>query len=76
MIVKVKWIDAASLAGWNSADDAISCIGKGKIIKTVGFVLKAGKKGIVLAQGVSEEGDVHEAIFIPRGMILKIKRYK
>lgn len=76
MIVRVKWIDAVSLAGWWAQADACKVIGKGKIIKTVGHVIKRNKKGITLAQGVADDGDVHEAFFIPKGMILKIKGYK
>jgi len=61
-VVFVKWIDAASSAGWHEADAVpAEC-------DTIGFIVAATDDAIEVAAVVSED-TCNASIVIPRGMI-------
>ena len=74
-IAKVYWRDPAT---YTSPQAIKWLIEKGNTTNfiTVGHVLKMGKKDIILAHEISEEGDARHTSVIPRSIITKIEYLK
>lgn len=70
-LVKVIWEDAWGRAGWSREADV-----EGMEVESIGYLLARNKKGILLAQGLSEDGAALGIGFIPHGMIKKLRRLK
>lgn len=69
----VKWRDSSTLRGWQSIDDTRHAVG---IITSVGWLARETKDTITLTTGISECGNVCDAITIPREAITKMTRLK
>ncbi len=67
-VVMVEWIDAASMAGWCTADDLADLPGAARV-KTVGWFIEEDKEAVTLAMSLSEfkYGDLMR---IPHGTIV------
>ena len=74
-LVVVTWTDAWGSSGWISLDRANNDH-KALEVKSVGFVVKADKKGISLTGGFDENENPSGQTFIPKGMIKTIKKVK
>jgi hypothetical protein len=71
----IVWGDAWGSSGWKDIDDAVGMHGAMEVT-SIGFVIKADKKGILFAQGYSEQNTPLGVSFVPRGMIKKIRKIK
>lgn len=76
--VYIKWLDACSQSdgAWKRPKKIMKLLKDGLICHNIGFVLSATKRGIttVGSKGHGPEDDVCHGFFIPKGMVLKIKR--
>lgn len=77
--VWVLWKDASGSASWVDLD-SLEELSVAANIQSCGFLVKETKDGVYLAVGVSANKEGHDAVanpfFIPRGMILKMKKLK
>lgn len=62
----IKWRDANSYSGWWDIEDI-----KPLNVKSTGYVVKETKNYIVLAGSVAENGQINNAISIPKRWIIK-----
>lgn len=68
----VKWRDSATLKGWRSiADDHGP-----SVITSVGWMIRRTPNTVTLTTGISECGNVVDAISIPREAVTKMTRLK
>lgn len=67
-LVHIRWRDAETKHGWESADDAIADADV-PICESVGFVLTRDKHKIVLAQTIGGS-EINGRITIPKGWIV------
>jgi hypothetical protein len=73
--VLVEWRDCMAVAGWHSQTEARNA--QLTTVRSVGFLLKADRHRLVLAQSLGDEtGDVGEVVTIPRGAVSTIKGLK
>lgn len=69
--VRIEWHDAAaSCTGWTDADDAVK--NGVEPILTVGYVLKASRKEVILAQSFAQ-GQALNTQAVPRAWITKVE---
>ncbi|RLF67112.1 MAG: hypothetical protein DRN30_00775 [Thermoplasmata archaeon] len=64
--VTIKWRDANAYSGWWEIDDIVPL----DVVST-GFIVKENKNYIVLAGSVAENGQINNAISIPKKWIIK-----
>lgn len=69
--VFVRWHDITSRTGWVSKDDARKA-GAAASVWSCGFVISDTKKHIILAQDLSDDGEVNGRETIPRGCVLQV----
>lgn len=69
----VKWRDSSTLRGWRSIDDPLLDIAT---ITSVGWMARQTPKTVTLTTGISECGNVVDAITIPRESITKMTKLK
>jgi hypothetical protein len=68
----VKWRDSSTLRGWSSMEGDHSVA----VITSVGWMVKETKTALTLTTGISEHGNVCDAITIPRETVTKITKLK
>ena len=75
-LVRVTWEDAYSNASWRFTDDLKQSFDDGPyIVDHIGWLIREGKDGLVLASRLGDGGkSVGLLQFIPRGMVRKVKR--
>lgn len=69
----VKWRDSSTLRGWRALDDPSHGVTE---ISSVGWAVKQTKTEVTLTTGISDSGNVCDAITIPRENIVKMTRLK
>lgn len=72
----VDWLDACSMAGeWTEKEDFDPAleIESHAYVNSIGFLFKTLDKGVVIVQSISDS-TISEAIFIPFGMIIEIRK--
>lgn len=69
----VKWRDSSTLRGWHNIDSPQH---GPAVITSVGWLVKKTPKTLTLTTGVSECGNVVDAISIPREAVTKITKLK
>lgn len=69
----VKWRDSSTLRGWRAYNDTSHEVA---IITSVGWMVKQTPRTVTLTTGISECGNVCDAITIPREAITKLQRLK
>jgi hypothetical protein len=70
-LVRVRWIDSATAAGWVHKTEAFEPV----TVDSVGTLVRQTKLSITLASTIGNEGQSYlEALSIPRGCILKMER--
>jgi hypothetical protein len=69
----VKWRDSSTLRGWRSIDDPAHDTSH---ITSVGWLIRQTPKTLTLTTGVSQCGNVCDAISIPRESVTKMVRLK
>ncbi len=68
-LITVTWGDAWGNAGWSRSVNM-----EPVMVESTGYLLHRNKKGILLAQGISEDDGAALGVgFIPKGMIKKVK---
>lgn len=68
----VKWRDSSTMRGWQSIDANHAVA----LITSVGWLARETPKEITLTTGISECGNVCDAITIPREAITKMTKLK
>lgn len=71
-LLLVKWGDAHSRQSWVEVDQALKDH-KPSVCYSVGWLLKRDKTGITLYGSLSEDSDIGNTQFIPKGMIQAVK---
>ena len=71
-IVEVQWLDSFVLSGWHCSEAEVD-ISK---CQTIGYVLRDEKDSLVLAQSLSDAGNIADIIAIPKVSIIDIKEIK
>ena len=69
-VVRVTWHDAYSCC---TEPHDHSFIPRDYTINSVGFLLKKSKKGVLIAMELHPEGAYHHILFVPRGVVQKVK---
>ncbi len=72
-LVAVYWGDAWSYGPWVSSDDLKTTP---MPVISVGFVQNHNREGILISATQSEDNKVERSLFVPKGMIKKIKTIK
>jgi hypothetical protein len=67
-MVKVFWGDAWGRAGWSRDVKLEPCL-----VESIGYLVDSNKEGVMLAQGIAEDGAYVGIGMIPKGMIKKVK---
>ncbi len=70
-LVRVDWDDACSNDRWRAQDALLRT--ERVQIRTVGYVIRSNRKEMVLAQSLSEAGNISSTIAIPRSCIRKVR---
>jgi hypothetical protein len=73
-LVQIDWEDSCSDNGWVSQQQA-KCHRPAQC-RTVGFLLRSGKRDMTIMQSTSNTGNVSEIMAIPRGCIKKVTYLK
>jgi len=71
-LLRVEWVDAATLDGWRGREDVLRSPGVAVCV-TVGFLIHEDASELRLAQTVSD-GSVNGVMSIPVGMVKSRKR--
>ena len=69
--IAVTWWDSASSKGWTQPEDVPK---KALICRSVGWLVRDTKHGLVITTSITEDGAWHEPLMIPRGAIRSVKR--
>lgn len=69
------WQDATSLGRWRSLEDARRA-GTTTTCQTVGWLVKATRTEISLAQSIGEGGDVNDLMVIPRSEVKELRELR
>lgn len=70
-LIEIEWVDSTSSTGWEHDTDL-----ELSTCKTVGYMTRKTKDKIVLAQSVSDSGNVGNKFAISKGCITAIKELK
>ena len=75
-MVEVVWHDAHSDGGgWKQPTEALRDVAEPYVVRSVGFLLKANKREVVVAQSRTDRaGYVTDTMTIPRGMVRRVRR--
>lgn len=74
-LVMVEWNDAHAGARWSTLEE-VDNFHDPVVVTWVGFLLRDTEKGVSLCFGFDENGNPAGNMFVPRGMIRKIKKVK
>jgi hypothetical protein len=72
-LIIVEWGDAHAGARWIVEEDMVK---RPLVVTWVGFLVSNTKEGLSLAFGLDESGNYAGHMFVPAGMIIKIKKVK
>ena len=72
-LVEIHWIDSCSTQGWLGDDQPD---GKPLECRSVGYLVKRSKTGVVVCQNVSEQGATGQWMTIPASCIRRVRRLK
>lgn len=71
--VEVEWRDACSHSGWYDAPQADEQLIP-YMVRSSGYVVRSDNEGITLAQSITSTGKLGDMLFVPRGMVRKVRR--
>lgn len=69
----VKWRDSSTLRGWRAIDDHAHGV---SMVWSVGWLVKQTPKTLTLTAGISECGNVVDALTIPREAVTQMTKLK
>lgn len=72
-LVEVKWIDSAWHQGWKTKRDGAV---QPSHCKTIGYRVRNTKSHLTVAMSVSTNGNFTEAMCIPRGCVVSVRKLK
>ena len=73
-IVIVEWRDAHNYLDWRDTDSIKKIKNHTQVVRSVGFLIEKNKREILLAFGLSADGEVESTLAIPRDWCQKIRR--
>lgn len=73
-LIEVEWDDAAVKGKWCGMATYEEC--EPCRCRTVGYLLKADQRRVVIIQNQSRDGDVSDSMTIPRGCVRKMRKLK
>jgi len=76
-IVEVTWHDTHSESGgWQEPHLVARNVAAPFVVRSVGFLLRADNKCVILAQTRTTDGRVTDTITVPRGVVRRIKQLR